>query len=174
MSAASQPTPDHHGHAGPVGDDIFVAPSARLSGEVHMGAGSSVWFGTVVRGDAAPVEIGEGSNVQDNCLVEGRPGHPARLGPRAAMGHNAKLIGATAEERTLIAIGATVLPGANVGTLSIVAANAVVPEGMQIPPRSLVIGRGHIARQVTDAEITRIDHTVSEYLRLSSEYRRGL
>jgi carbonic anhydrase/acetyltransferase-like protein (isoleucine patch superfamily) len=148
----------------------FVAPGARISGDVQLGAESSVWYCAVVRGEAAPVVIEPQANVQDNCVVEGTPGHPARIGSRVSLGHNARVFGATIEERALIAMGATVLPGAVVGTHSIVAANATVPEGMIVPPRSLVIGHGRIQRQVTEAEMARIERGATEYVRLGSEH----
>lgn len=151
-------------------DWVFVAPSAALYGDVQVGPRANVWFGTQLRGEAAPVVLEACANVQDNCLVEGAPGHPARLGRYAAMGHNARVIGATVEERALIAIGATVLPGARVGTNSIVAANAVVPEGMRVPPRSLVVGQGRIVREVTPDEIDRVYRTGDNYQRLAEAY----
>jgi carbonic anhydrase/acetyltransferase-like protein (isoleucine patch superfamily) len=151
--------------------DVFVAPSARLVGVVRLAPRANVWFGAVLRGAAAPVELAEGANVQDNCLVEGVPGHPARLGPYAAMGHNARLVGATVEGEVLVAIGALVLPGAHVGAQSLIAANATVPEGMRVPPRSLVMGQGRIVRAVTDEEVARIRRTATNYLRLAEEYR---
>ena len=154
--------------------DTFVAPSARLIGDVRMAAESSVWFGSVVSGEAAPVELGPRANVQDNCYVEATPDHPVRIGARVSLGHNARLIGATIDERALIAIGATVLAGAHVGSHSIIAANATVPEGMRVPPRKLVIGHGRILRDVTDAEIERIEHGATDYARLCREYLAGL
>jgi len=154
--------------------DTYIAPGAELIGDVRMAAEASVFHGTVVRGEAAYVEIGAQANVQDNCVIEGTPGHPARIGARVSIGHNARVFGATIEARSLIAIGATVLPGAHVGSHSIVAANATVPEGMIVPPRTLVIGHGRLLREVTDAEITRIEHGATDYVRLSGEYRRGL
>jgi carbonic anhydrase/acetyltransferase-like protein (isoleucine patch superfamily) len=154
-----------------VGGDVYVAPGARLVGEVRMAADSSVFHGAVLRGEAAPVEVGEQANIQDNCVVEGTPAHPARIGARVSLGHNARVYGATVEERSLIAIGATVLPGALIGTRSIVAANATVPQNMQVPPRSLVIGNGRILRSVTEAEIARIERGADEYARLGREYR---
>jgi carbonic anhydrase/acetyltransferase-like protein (isoleucine patch superfamily) len=81
--------------------------------------------------------------------------------------------GAIIEAAALIAIGATIRPGARVGTHAIVAANAVVPEGMHVPPGKLVIGQGRILRDVTDAEIRRIESGATEYARLSREYRFG-
>src|SRR5258708_28094889 len=107
-----------------------------------MATESSVFHGSVLRGEAAPVELGPQANVQDSCVVEATPGHPVRIGARVSLGHNARVFGATVDERSLIAIGATVLPGAVIGAHSIVAANATVPEGMVVPPRTLVIGHG--------------------------------
>ena len=153
--------------------DAYVAPGAVLVGDVRMAAESSVFHGTVLRGEAAPVELGPQANVQDNCIVEGTPGHPVRIGARVSLGHNARVSGATIEERSLIAIGAILLPGAHIGSHSIVAANAVVPEGMVVPSRTLVIGHGRLLREVTDAEIARVEHGATDYARLGREYRQA-
>src|SRR5258708_28803820 len=139
-----------------------------------MATESSVFHGSVLRGEAAPVELGPQANVQDNCVVEATPGHPVYIGARVSLGHNARVFGATIEEGSLIAIGATVLPGAVIGSHSIVAPNAVVPEGVVVPPRTLVIGHGRLLRQVTHAEIARIEHGATDYARLGRAYRRGL
>jgi carbonic anhydrase/acetyltransferase-like protein (isoleucine patch superfamily) len=150
---------------------VFVAPSARLIGDVRLGSECSIWFGAILRGEAAAVEIGPQANVQDNCVIEGTPGHPARIGARVSVGHNARVIGATVADSALIAIGATVLPGAQIGMHSIVAANATVPAGMLVPPRTLVIGNGRLAREVTAAEIERIEHGATGYVRLGHDFR---
>ena len=139
-----------------------------------MAAESSVFHGSVLRGEAAPVELDYRANVQDNCVVEATPGHPVRIGTRVSLGHNARVFGATIEEASLIAIGATVREGAHIGSQSIVAANATVPEGTVVPPRTLVIGHGRLLREVTEAEIARIEHGATDYARLGREYRRGL
>ena len=156
-----------------VADDAYVAPGARLIGDVRLAAESSVFHGALLRGEAAPVEVGVQANVQDNCVVEATPGHPVRIGARVSLGHNARVFGAIVEERSLIAIGATVRPGARIGTHSIIAANATVPEDMQVPPRSLVIGNGRVLRAVTEAEIERIERGADEYARLGQEYLQG-
>jgi len=153
-----------------VAADAFVAPGATVVGDVRLGANASVWYAARLNGSAAPVELAEDANVQDNGVVEGTPGHPATIGPGCTLGHNARVFGATVEERSMIAIGATVLPGAHVGAQSIIAANATVPEGMSIPPRSLVIGRGRILRPVTEVEIDRIDRGARDYVRLGREH----
>jgi carbonic anhydrase/acetyltransferase-like protein (isoleucine patch superfamily) len=154
--------------------DAYVAPGATLIGDVRMGVDASVFPGSRIRAEAASVSIEREANVQDNCVIEATPGHPVVVGARTSVGHNARVYGATIEERALIAIGATVHQGARVGTYAIVAANAVVPESMQVPPRTLVIGNGRVLRDVTEAEIERIEHGATEYARLSREYRLSM
>lgn len=150
--------------------DPFIAPGALIVGDVHLAPRTSIWFSTIIRGEAAPVQIDDSANVQDNCIVESRPDQPVRIGRGVSVGHNARVFGAVIEERSLIAIGATVEAGAVIGSQSIVAANATVPAGMIVPPRKLVIGGGRILRDVTDAEIERIDRGAREYVRLGREY----
>jgi carbonic anhydrase/acetyltransferase-like protein (isoleucine patch superfamily) len=157
--------------AGPLSNSAYVAPGATLLGDVRMAEESSVYHGAVLRGEVEFVELGPRANVQDNCVIEATPGHPVRIGAHVSVGHNARVYGATIEERALIAIGATVLSGAHVGSRSIVAANAVVPQGMVVPPGKLVIGQGRIVRDVTEAEVARIEHGASEYARLNADYR---
>jgi carbonic anhydrase/acetyltransferase-like protein (isoleucine patch superfamily) len=155
--------------AGPL--DSYVAPGATLLGDVRLGRDCGIFHGTVVRAEAAPVTIEAEANVQDNCVVEATPGHPVSIGARTSVGHNARIYGATIAPSALIAIGATVQQGARVGTHAIVAANAVVPEGTEVPPGKLMIGHGRILRDVTQAEIARIESGATEYARLSREYR---
>ena len=153
--------------------DAYVAPGAHLFGDVRMASGSSVFHGTTVRGELDHVEIGLQANVQDNCVIEATPGYPVVIGARVSVGHNARIYGATIEPSALIAIGATVMSGAHIGTNAIVAANATVPQGMNVPARKLVIGQGRILRDVTDAEVERIEHGATEYARLAREYLNG-
>ena len=102
--------------------DAYVAPGAHLFGDVRMASGSSVFHGTTVRAELDHVEIGLQANVQDNCVIEATPGYPVVIGARVSVGHNARVYGATIEASALIAIGATVMSGAHVGTNAIVAA----------------------------------------------------
>jgi carbonic anhydrase/acetyltransferase-like protein (isoleucine patch superfamily) len=153
-------------------EDTFVAPGAIVVGDVRMESESSVWFSATLNGERASVTLEPRANVQDNAVVEGTDGHPARIGARVSMGHNARVIGAIVEAGSLIAIGSTVLPGAVIGSQSIVAANATVPEDMVVPPRSLVIGSGRIARLVRDEEIARIERGAVEYARLCRDFRK--
>jgi carbonic anhydrase/acetyltransferase-like protein (isoleucine patch superfamily) len=154
-----------------VAADAYVAPGATLLGDVHLASEASVFPGAVVDGEAARVDIGPQANVQDNCVVQATPGHPLTIGERATLGHNARVYGATIDAGAMIAIGATVLRGAHIGSHAIVAANATVPENMHVPAGKLLIGHGRVLRDVTAAEIARIESGATEYARLSREYR---
>lgn len=150
--------------------DVWVAPGAEVVGDVRIGAQGSVWFSARVSGEEARVDLDQNVNVQDNCVVAGVAGHPVWIGAGTSLGHNAQVWGAHVEASCLIAIGSIVRAGAVIREHSIVAANAEVPEGMDVPPRSLVIGHGRILRQVTDGEVERIQHGEHEYVRLGREY----
>ncbi|MFG2954099.1 gamma carbonic anhydrase family protein [Streptomyces sp. NPDC048291] len=121
-------------------DDVFVAPTASVIGDVTLRAGASVWYGAVVRGDVEKITVGARANVQDNVTLHADPGFPVTVGERVSIGHNAVVHGATVEDDCLIGMGATVLNGAVIGAGSLVAAQALVPQGMVVPPGSLVAG----------------------------------
>ncbi|QHC28385.1 MULTISPECIES: gamma carbonic anhydrase family protein [unclassified Streptomyces] len=120
--------------------EAFVAPTASVIGDVTLGAGASVWYGAVVRGDVETITVGARANVQDNVTLHADPGFPVTIGERVSVGHNAVVHGATVEDDCLIGMGATVLNGAVIGAGSLVAAQALVPQGMVVPAGSLVAG----------------------------------
>ena len=155
-------------------DNAFVAPTARVQGDVRLGDGASIWYSAVVDGRQSSVELAPGANVQDNVLLQATAEHPVSIGAGTSVGHNARIVGATIEPSCLIAIGCTVQEGATVGAQSIVGANAVVPAGARIPPGSLVIGAGRVARPVRPEEIDRIRRGEAEYRRLAAEHRATL
>jgi carbonic anhydrase/acetyltransferase-like protein (isoleucine patch superfamily) len=155
-------------------ESAFVHPAACVYGDVTLGARASVWPTAVLRGDSAPIVIGEDSNVQDGTILHVDPGVPCTIGARVAIGHRAIVHGATVEDDCLIAMGAVLLNHVHVGAGSIVGAGALCPEGMKIPPGSLVVGLpGKVVRSVTDAERQRVRRTVESYLRLQERHRAG-
>lgn len=152
----------------------FIHPLAVVCGDVTLGARASVWPTAVVRGDSAAISIGAESNVQDGVVVHVDAGLPCRIGARVAVGHRAIVHGATVEDDCLVAMGAILLNRVRVGRGSIVGAGAVCPEGMEIPPGSLVLGvPGRVVRRTTDDERARIGGTVDAYLVLQQEHRDG-
>ncbi|MBA3890378.1 MAG: gamma carbonic anhydrase family protein [Gemmatimonadaceae bacterium] len=152
----------------------YIHPMAVLCGDVTLGARVSVWPTAVIRGDTAPITIGDDTNVQDGTIIHVDNGVPTVIGRRVAIGHRAIVHGATVEDDCLIAMGAILLNHVHVGSGSIIGAGAVCREGMIIPPRSLVLGvPGRVVRETTDEEMARIAKTVASYLDLQERHRRG-
>ena len=115
----------------------FVADNATVRGSVTLGANSSVFFGAVLRGDRAPITIGAGTNIQDNCVVHVDYDHPVTVGENVTVGHGAILHGCTVGDNTLIGMGATLLDHAVVGEGAIVAAGSLVLSNTIIEPGSI-------------------------------------
>lgn len=148
----------------PPNGDYWVAPDASVIGKVTLGAGVSVWFNAVIRGDNEPISIGSNSNIQEGSVLHVDPGFPLNIAKDCTIGHMAMLHGCTIEEGALIGIGAIVLNGAVIGEGSLIGAGALVPEGKKIPPRSLVMGTpGKVIRQVRDDEWQRMRDGVANY-----------
>ncbi|MBI9087442.1 MAG: gamma carbonic anhydrase family protein [Desulfobacterales bacterium] len=132
--------------------NVFIAPTAVVIGDVTIGAGASIWYGAVIRGDMEPIVIGEDTNIQDNCTVHTDEGYPTAIGARVTVGHNAVVHGCTLGDNCLIGIGALVLSGSVVEKEAVVAAGAVVREGQRIGPRELVAGIPAKLKRVLTAE----------------------
>ncbi|HEX6972836.1 MAG TPA: gamma carbonic anhydrase family protein, partial [Vicinamibacterales bacterium] len=147
----------------------FVDQSAQVIGDVEIGEESSVWMNVVMRGDVHWIRMGRRSNVQDGTIVHVMNGtHPTTIGDDVTIGHAAIVHGCTLHDRVLIGMGAIVLNGAEVGEDSIVAAGTLLPEGMKVPPRSLVMGSpGKVRRALTDADVA----SILEFARRYVEYR---
>lgn len=154
--------------------EAFVARSSVLVGEVSVGARSSIWYGAVLRGDLAPVIVGEDTNVQDGAILHVEIGVEARLGNRITVGHGAIVHAAHVEDECLIGIGAVVLSGSRIGRGSIVGAGAVVKEGFEAPPGSLLLGvPARVARPVTPVETERLQSNWKVYVEYARAYREG-
>lgn len=167
-------TTTHDRTAPKVADDAWIAPGVILIGDLTIGSGASVWYGTVVRADQEKIVIGEQTNIQDGTMMHSDPGLPLVVGDRVSVGHGAILHGCEIGNDVLVGMGATILNGARVGEGSLIAAGALVLEGAEIPPRSLVAGvPGKVRRPTTDDEFAHIQHNATHYLALSSKYVTG-
>jgi carbonic anhydrase/acetyltransferase-like protein (isoleucine patch superfamily) len=152
----------------------YLAPTAAVMGDVTLGADTSVWYGAVLRGDMAPITIGEATNIQDGTIVHVDEGVPCTVGRRVGVGHRVILHGCTIEDDCLIGMGSTLLNRVRIGTGSVVAAGAVIPEGMEVPPGSLVMGvPGRIVRRVDEALRERIESTWRHYVEQARRHRAG-
>ncbi|ANP53713.1 carbonic anhydrase/acetyltransferase-like protein (isoleucine patch superfamily) [Streptomyces griseochromogenes] len=155
-----------------VDPEAFVAPTASVIGDVTLGAGASVWYGAVVRGDVETITVGADANVQDNVTLHADPGFPVSVGERVSIGHNAVVHGATVEDDCLIGMGATVLNGAVIGAGSLVAAQALVPQGMLVPPGSLVAGvPAKVRRELSEEERQGVTLNGTMYAELAKAHK---
>jgi gamma-carbonic anhydrase len=148
-----------------LGKDVYIAPSASVIGDVHLGDDASVWFSAVLRGDMYPIRVGARVNIQDGAVVHVTQSFAATtIGDDVTIGHLAIVHGCTIGRRCLIGMGSVVLDNAEIGDECIIAAGAVVPPRMKVPARSLVMGNpGKIVREVRDSDLMMVDGGVAAY-----------
>ncbi|MBI5241606.1 MAG: gamma carbonic anhydrase family protein [Elusimicrobia bacterium] len=159
-------------HAPRIHPSAFVHDSAEVVGRVALGARVSVWPLAVLRGDVDAVAVGADTNIQDLAVVHCDRGRPTRLGRGVTVGHGAVIHGSRIADGCLIGMGATVLE-CRIGRESLVGAGALVPKGMRVPPRSLVLGLpAKVVRPLTPAERRRLKDSAAGYARLAREHRK--
>jgi carbonic anhydrase/acetyltransferase-like protein (isoleucine patch superfamily) len=158
-----------------LGTDAWVADSAQVMGDVHLGDKASVWFGTVVRGDSETIRIGNNSNVQDLSVLHADPGVPLTIGNDVTIGHQVMLHGCTVGDGSLIGIQAVVLNRAVIGKNCIVGAGSVVTEGKVFPDNSLIIGSpAKVVRTLDDAQAAGLRGIAQHYVENAARFRQGL
>lgn len=159
-------------HVPKVAPDVFVADTARIIGDVVLGEGSSVWFGTVIRGDVRHIRIGQRVNLQDMTMVHVTAGRYATvIGDDVTVGHRATLHGCTIGNRCLIGMGATILDGAVVEDDAMVGAGAVVTPGKVIKSHTLWLGApAKYKRDLSDTERAFLVHSAGHYQELAKRY----
>jgi carbonic anhydrase/acetyltransferase-like protein (isoleucine patch superfamily) len=158
-----------------LGEGAWVADSAEVIGDVVLGARSSVWFGTVIRGDTENIRIGAGVNIQDLSVLHADFGEPLILEDRVSIGHMVMLHGCTIGEGSLIGIQAVVLNRAKIGRNCVVGAGSVVTEGKEFPDNSLIIGSPARVVRTLDADAIRNFASIADhYVENAERYRRSL
>jgi carbonic anhydrase/acetyltransferase-like protein (isoleucine patch superfamily) len=155
-----------------LGERVYVDVSAQVIGDVELGDHASVWMNAVLRGDVHAIRIGAYTNIQDNCVVHVYKAlHPTVVGDHVTVGHSVTVHGCRIDACCLIGMGATILNDAHVGEESIVAAGTLVPEGMKIPPRSLVMGvPAKVRRPVTEEERAGLRQYAQNYYEYKESY----
>jgi carbonic anhydrase/acetyltransferase-like protein (isoleucine patch superfamily) len=150
----------------------YVDASAQVIGDVVLGPQSSVWMNVVIRGDVNQIRIGARSNIQDLTMVHVmRDTHPTTVGDEVTIGHAAVIHGCTIKDRVLVGMAAVLLNGVTIGHDCIIAAGSLLPEGMNVPARSLVMGRpGRIKRALTDEDVAKIRWYADNYVAYRLEY----
>ena len=165
--------PDPLGRVPRIADSAWIAPTASVVGDVVLGDRSSVWFGSVLRGDEERIEIGAETNVQDGVVVHTTQGLcGVSVADGVVIGHGAMLHSCAVETAALIGIGARVLDLAVVGEDAIVAAGAVVAPATRVGRREMWAGvPARRVREVTAADLERQRWAVDAYVQRAAEYR---
>ena len=160
-------------HRPKIAATAFVHESAEVIGRVVLGPGASVWPLCVLRGDVDAIFVGAGTNIQDLAVVHSDYDRPTRIGRGVTVGHGAVIHGSRIGDGCLIGMGATVLE-CTVGPECLVGAGALVPKGVRIPPRSLVLGLpARVVRPLTRQELRRLKGSASAYARLARQHRQS-
>jgi len=149
-----------------IAPSVYIDPQAVVIGEVVIGEDSSIWPCAVVRGDYHSIRIGARTSIQDGCVlhIQGES-YGLSVGDGVTVGHGVILHGCTVESHCLIGMGAILLNGSRIGSGSIVAAGTLIPERMEVPPGSLVMGvPGKVRRAVTEAERAQIALSAEHYV----------
>lgn len=158
-----------------IGENVFIAPTACIIGQVTLGERASVWFGSVLRGDIAEVKIGNGTNIQDLSVLHVGTNEPCLVGNNVVVGHRVILHGCTVEDECLIGMGALILNRAVIGKGSVIGAGALVTEGTIIPQGSLVLGMpGKVIRTLNEEERKKYAAFAPKYIGVAENYREVL
>ena len=159
-------------------DRVFIAPSADIIGEIFIDEDSSVWFGSVLRGDVNYIEIGKRVNIQDMTMIHvthadenNIHGNPTIIEDDVTIGHKVMLHGCTIKKGSLIGMSATILDGAIIGEESIVGANSLVTKNKIFPPRSLIVGSpAKVARELSEDEVRELYDSAERYVEYKNNY----
>ena len=163
------------GRAPQMAASAWVADSAQVIGDVVLGEDVSIWFGSVLRGDTANLQIGAGSNIQDGSVLHADPGKPLVVGERVTVGHQVMLHGCTIGDESLIGIGAVILNGAKIGKNCLVGAGALVTEGKEFPDGSMIIGSpAKAVRELSPEQIDGLRKSAQHYIDNARRYKSGL
>ena len=164
-----------NGIAPKLAEGAWVAESAEVMGQVVLGQNVSIWFGSILRGDSEMISIGDGSNVQDACVLHADEGVPVVIGNHVSLGHRVMLHGCHIDDGSLIGIGAVVLNRARIGKNCLVGAGSLVTEGKEFPEGSMIMGSpAKIVRPLTQEEIQGLQRIALHYVENAERFRDGL
>ena len=150
----------------------FIADYATITGDVTIGAETSVWFNTVIRGDVSPTIIGKRVSIQDLSCLHQSPAYPLIIEDEVTIGHQVTLHSCTIRKRALIGMGSIILDGAEIGEGAFIGAGSLVPPGKVIPPKMLAMGRpAKVVREVTEEDRADMDRIIREYVEKGQYYK---
>ncbi|MFN7250522.1 MAG: gamma carbonic anhydrase family protein [Anaerobacillus sp.] len=155
-----------------ISETAYIADFVTVSGDVKIGAYSSIWFNSVIRGDVSPTIIGERVNIQDNCTLHQSPKYPLILEDDVTIGHQVLLHSCHIKKGALIGMGSIILDGAEIGEGAFIGAGSLVPQGKKIPPNSLAFGRpAKVIRELNDDDLKDMARIRKEYVEKGQYYK---
>lgn len=161
-------------HTPMIDPSVFIADTATIIGDVEIGAGSSVWYGAVIRSDNNVIRLGKNVNVQDGAVIHEDPADPVRIGDNVSIGHRAIVHGCTIDSNVIVGMGAILLNGCHIGENCVIGAGALVTGGTEIPAGSLVLGAP--AKKIlplSDKLLEEIHATAQQYIEHGKEFLEG-
>lgn len=163
---------DYKGSTPQIHESAFIAPNATVIGDVEIGDQSSVWFGTVLRGDIAPIRIGSRTNIQDLSILHETPDMPLVIEDNVTVGHKVTLHSCTIRENALIGMDSTVLDGAVIGENAFIGAGSLVTPGTEIPANTMAFGRpARVVRDLTDEDLEEMKRINETYVNHIPHYK---
>lgn len=163
---------NYKGKVPKIHESAFISPNATVIGDVELGENASVWFGTVLRGDIAPIRIGNNSNIQDLSILHETPGMPLIIEDNVTVGHKVTLHSCTIKKKALIGMDSTILDGAVIGENAFIGAGSLITPGTEIPPNSMAFGRpAKVVRQLTDKDFEEMKRINETYVNHIPHYR---
>lgn len=167
---------EYNGKKPKIGENVFIAPTAMIIGDVVIGDGASVWYGAVLRGDEGSIIVGRDTNIQDNSVLHTSVDYPTVLKDSVTIGHGALLEACTIESGALIGMGAIVLENVIIEEQAMIAAGSVVVPGTRIPSRMLAAGAPAVVKkEISGLALEAIKKSAPVYKHLASSYlKEGL
>lgn len=155
-----------------IDSSAFVAQDTVITGDVTIGEWASIWFKTVIRGDVAPVHIGNQTNIQDLSMLHQSPNQPLIIEDGVTVGHQVTLHSAIVRKNALIGMGSMILDGAEIGEEAFIGAGSLVPPGKKIPPRTLAFGRpAKVVRELTEEDFSEMNRIRKSYVDKGQYYK---
>ncbi|MER1987600.1 MAG: gamma carbonic anhydrase family protein [Solibacillus sp.] len=151
---------------------VYIADTAVVTGDVTIGAETSIWFGAVIRGDVSPTIIGKRVSIQDLSCLHQSPAYPLIIEDEVTVGHQVTLHSCAIRKRALIGMGSIILDGAEIGEGAFIGAGSLVPPGKKIPPNTLAMGRpAKVVRDITEEDRKDMDRIIREYVEKGQYYK---
>ena len=155
-----------------INPSAFIADYVTITGDVTIGAETSIWFNTVIRGDVAPTIIGNRVSIQDLSCLHQSPSNPLIIEDEVTVGHRVTLHSCVIRKRALIGMGSIILDGAEIGEGAFIGAGSLVPPGKKIPPNTLAMGRpAKVVREITPEDRQDMDRIIREYVEKGQFYK---